>query len=419
MKRVPNHARFVRFLVLIFAVFPGLSDLHAEDNWAQFRGGTGRGHSTAENVPIKWNADSVIWKKTLKGEGQSSPVNWGDRLFLTSASENGKERYVFCLDRNDGKILWEKTIACAAPEQPHKMNSYATPTCATDGKRVVAFFGPGGLHCFDLEGNKNWSRDLGRFPGPWGVAASPIILGDLVIQNCDAEGASSLIALDIKTGDPVWETKREAKPRGGWSTPIIVEHDGRDELILNGELGVRGYDPKTGKELWFCKAFNGRGSPVPDFANGLLHVVSGKPGDTYAVKPGGKGDVTKTHMAWHTKRRVGRDLPSPAVVNGYLFVVSMSGTATCYDAKTGKVHWKEKLGVKGEFASAPLVMKGHILIQNVYGGGTLVIKPGKKLEIVSNNSLGAEPSEMFRATLAPIKGQVFARSLSTLYCIGK
>ncbi|MDA7881082.1 PQQ-like beta-propeller repeat protein [Akkermansiaceae bacterium] len=419
MKKMFNHARIVRIVMLPLAILSGASALQAEDNWAQFRGPTGRGHSTAEDVPLKWDADSVVWKKTLKGQGQSSPVNWGDQLFLTSASEDGKERYVFCLDRKDGRILWEKTVKCSNPENPHKMNSYATPTCAADGKHVVAFFGPGGLHCFDLDGNNIWSKELGSFPGPWGVAASPMILGDIVIQNCDAEGESSLVAFNIKTGKLAWKTKREDKPRGGFSTPILVENDGNKELVLNGEFGVRGYDPKTGKELWFCKAFNGRGSPVPDFANGLLHVVSGKPGDTYAVKPGGKGDVTDSHMAWHTKRKGGRDLPSPAVVDGYLIVVSMSGRATCYDAKTGKIHWEEKLGVKGEFASAPLVMKGHVLIQNVYGGGTLVIKPGKKLEIVSNNSLGAEVSEMFRATLAPIKGQIFARSFSTVYCIGK
>lgn len=419
MKSISNRVCFVRFILATFTVLLGLPGLQAEDNWAQFRGPTGRGYSTAGDVPIKWNMDSVIWKKTLKGQGQSSPVNWGGRLFLTSASEDGKERYVFCLDRKNGKILWEKTITCAAPENPHKMNSYATPTCATDGKRVVAFFGPGGLHCFDLDGKKQWSQELGAFPGPWGVAASPIIHGDLVIQNCDAEGASYLVAFDLKTGEQVWKTERAAKPRGGWSTPIVIGDGESQELILNGELGVRGYDPRTGKELWFCKAFNGRGSPVPDFANGLLHVVSGKPGDTYAVKPGGKGDVTGSHMVWHTKRRGGRDLPSPAVVDGYLLVVSMSGKATCYDAKTGKIYWEEKLGVKGEFASAPLVLKGHVLLQNVYGGGVLVIKPGKNLEIVANNSLGAEVSEMFRATLAPIKGQIFARSFSTVYCIGK
>lgn len=419
MKTISYRVPLFCFLVSIFAALLALSGLQAEENWSQFRGPTGRGHSTDEAVPLKWDADSVVWKKTLKGQGQSSPINWGDRLFLTSASEDGKERYVFCLNRKDGKILWEQTISCDAPENPHKMNSFATPTCATNGERVVAFFGPGGLHCFDRDGNRKWSRQLGGFPGRWGVAASPIILGDLVIQNCDAEGESSLVALGLETGKPVWKTEREAKPRGGWSTPIVIENEDRKELVLNGELGVRGYDPKTGKELWFCKAFNGRGSPVPDFANGLLHVVSGKPGDTYAVKPGGKGDVTKSHMAWHTKRKAGRDLPSPAVVDGYLIVVSMSGKASCYDAKTGEIHWEEKLGVKGEFASAPLVVKGHVLLQNVYGGGVLVIKPGKTLEIVSQNSLGAEVSEMFRATLAPIEGQIFARSFSTVYCIAK
>lgn len=419
MKNQVTHSTLVRFLALGSAIVAGFSTLQAEDNWPQFRGPTGRGHSTAEDVPLKWNADSVVWKTNLKGTGQSSPVNWGDKLFVTSASEDGKERHVHCLSRKDGKILWEKTVTCGSPEHPHKMNSYATPTCATNGERVVAFFGPAGLHCFDMEGEKKWSRDLGAFPGPWGVAASPIILDGLVIQNCDAEGASSLVALDLLTGDPVWKTERESKPRGGWCTPIVIENKGTKELVINGELGVRGYDPKTGEELWFCKAFNGRGSPVPDFADGVLHVVSGKPGDTYAVKPGGKGDVTKSHMVWHTKRKAGRDLPSPAVVDGYLIVVSMSGRATCYDTKTGEIHWEEKLGVKGEFASSPLVVNGHVLLQNVYGGGTLVIKPGKKLNIVSQNSLGAEVSEMFRATLAPIQGQMFARSASTVYCIGK
>jgi len=239
-----------------------------------------------------------------------------------------------------------------------------------------------------------------------------------VIQNCDAEGASFLISLDLQTGDTVWKTKREDKPRGGWSTPAVIKYDGKKELVLNGEFGLRSYEISTGEEQWFCKAFNGRGSPIPDYANGLLHVVSGKPGDTYAVKPGGKGDVTDSRMLWHTKRKAGRDLPSPAVVDDYLLVVSMSGRATCYDAKTGKVYWEEKLGVKGEFAASPLVVQGHVLIQNVYGGETLVIKPGERLNIVSKNSLGAEFSEIFRATLAPIKGQIFARSSSVLYCIG-
>lgn len=403
-------------LALTFAMLAGL---HAEEHWPQFRGPTGRGHSSATDVPLRWSAESVAWKTPLRGEGQSSPVNWGDKLFLTGASEDGRERYVFCVSRTDGAMLWERTIPCDAPETPHPMNGFASPTCATDGERVVAFFGPGGLHAFDLGGKKLWSRDLGAFPGPWGVGASPIIVDGKVIQNCDAEGESSLAALDMKTGETLWKTEREPKPRGGWSTPIVIEVAGKRELVLNGELGVRGYDLEDGEELWFCRGFNGRGAPVPDFADGRLHVVNGKPGDTYTVRPGGRGDVTESHRGWHTPRRVGRDLPSPAVVDGRLIVVSMSGTASCYDAKTGERLWEEKLGVKGQFAASPLVIDGLVLIQNVYGGGTVVIKPGPERDIVAINELGAEVSELFRATLAPIQGRMFARSLSMLYCIGE
>ena len=392
--------------------------INGEENWPQFRGPSGRGHSSAKDVPLKWSPDSVLWKISLKGKGQSSAVNWGDNLFLTGSSDDGRKRYLYCVDGKNGKMLWEKTIDCASPERPHRMNSYATPTCATDGERVVAFFGPGGLHCHDLEGRKLWSRQLGDFPGPWGVAASPVIVNNMVIQNCDAEGASSLVALDLSSGEVLWQTARTDKPRGGWSTPVLIETGERKELVLNGELGVRGYDPVNGKELWFCRGFNGRGSPVPDFSNGLLYVVNGKPGDTYAVKPGGSGDVTKSRMAWHAPRRGGRDLPSPVVVGDFLVVVSMSGLATCYDAASGKVHWQQHLGEKGEYAAAPLVVNGHVLIQSVYGGKTVVLKPGKRFEVLRVNDLGAEVDEVFRSCLSPIKGKIFARSLSMLYCVG-
>lgn len=398
---------------LLMALVPAA----AEEHWPQFRGPTGRGHSTATDVPLRWYAESVVWRTELKGKGQSSPVNWGERLFLTGASEDGRERYLFCIGRSDGKLLWERTIRCEEPETPHAMNGYATPTCATDGERVVAFFGPAGIHAFDMEGEKLWSRDLGAFPGPWGVGASPVMVEGRVIQNGDREGESMLVALDAATGETVWETPREPKPRGGWSTPVLIEVEGKRELVLNGEFGVRGYDPASGEELWFCRGFNGRGTPVPDFAEGRLHVVNGKTGDTYAVRPGGRGEVTETHRLWHTPRRAGRDLPSPAVVDGYVIVVSMSGRAACYEAATGKRLWEEKLGVKGQFAASPLVMGGHVLIPNVYGGGTVVIQPGPELEVVAVNELGAEVDELFRATLAPIQGRMYVRSLSALYCV--
>ena len=303
----------------------------AESNWHQFRGPTGRGHSEATALPTMWDESNIAWKTELKGAGQSSPVSWGDRLFLTGASDDGAERYVMAYSVSSGELLWDQSVPSESPEEFHKMNSLATPSCATDGKTVVAFFGPGGLHAFTVEGEKKWSVDLGDFPGSWGIAASPIILDGKVIQNCDATGISRLVALDVQTGDILWDSPREDKPKGGWSTPILIEHEGKRELILNGEFGVRGYNPETGEELWFCEAFNGRGSPVPDYFDGKLFVVNGKPGDTYCVKPGGSGNVTESHMLWHASRKGGRDLPSPAVVDGTLFISSMSGIATSYD----------------------------------------------------------------------------------------
>ena len=400
--------------VLLSAAGFLLPSVEAEENWARFRGPLGTGHSTDAAVPVEWGEGEIKWKATLRGEGQSSVVNWGDRLFLTSANKEGSERWIHCLDRNSGDLLWEQSVEVAASETPHKMNSFATSTCVTDGERVIAFFGPGGLHCYDLEGNLQWKKDLGAFPGPWGVAASPIIDGDLVIQNGDAEGPSSLLAFEKKSGNPVWSTDRGELPRGGWSTPILIETGERRELVLNGETGVSAYDPATGKDLWFCEGFNGRGSPVPDFAHGQLYVVNGKPGDTYVVKPGGSGDVSDSHRVWNARRHGGRDLPSPAVVGDFVLISSMSGILTTYDAKSGETHFTERLDAP--VSASPLVANGLVYFQ-MENGEVVVVKPGKTLEIVARNSVGAGAEEIFRATLAPIQGQLFSRSQNVVYCI--
>ncbi len=386
----------------------------AETNWARFGGPDGVGRSAETSLPVKWDVGSVRWKTTLKGAGQSSVVNWGNRLFLTSAAPGGGKRWVHCLDRQTGKLQWEREIAVAAPETPHKLNTWATPTCVTDGERVIVFFGSGGLRCFDLAGNPKWTRELGAFPGPFGVSASPIIDGDLVIQNCDAEGPCAVVAFNKVTGEPVWSTKRRDAPKGGWSTPVVIEAAGRRELVLSGEFGVNAYDPATGRDLWFCKSFSGRGESVPVYADGLLHVVSGLPGNTYAVRPGGSGDVTATHRVWDAKRVGGRDLPNPVVVGEFLLISSMSGILTAYDAKTGRIHFTERLG--SEVAAPPLVANGLVYFQ-MENGEVVVVKPGKTLEIVARNSIGATSDEIFRASLVPIAGQLFARSRSVVYCV--
>lgn len=402
-------------LTTAFVLFASIRTSPAEPNWPRWRGPDGNGQSAETNIPTKWDASAVAWKVKLKGIGQSSPIIWGDRIFLTSALESGKARLVMCLDRKEGKLLWEHEAWKGTPEPSHAQNGWATPSCATDGERVVAFFGKGGLHCYDVEGKPLWSRDLGSFPGIWGTAASPVIVGDLVIQNCDAAGEGLLLAVDKKSGKDVWTSKRPAPERGGWTTPVLVEVDGKQQLVLNGEAMVTGHDLATGTQLWSCKSFAGRGDPTVTPGKGVLFVVNGQPGDIYAIKPGGAGDVTKSHMAWHTPRKNGRDQPSPILVGDYLTVCSMTGMTTCYEASTGKPLWTERL--KGVFSSSPVAANGLVYFQNE-AGETVVIKPGPTLDIVTTNSLGAS-GEVFRASLTPCNGQMFSRSDKVLYCIGK
>jgi len=405
--------RLALYLVLLQLM---QAQLCAEARWPRFRGADGSGHSSVD-LPVKWNADDVVWRTEFEGRGQSSPCIWGDKIFLTSGrrTEDEKvERLVLCVDRRTGAVLWQQSASVGDAERVSGMNSFATPTCACDGQRVAAFFGRGGLHCFDMEGKKLWSRDLGEFPGPWGTAASPIILDDMVIQNCDAQADSCVIAVNRHNGETIWQTGRRQMPRGGWSTPILIDAGSRRELVLNGEYGVTGYDPATGKQLWFCRGFNGRGTPSPVFDGKLLYVVTAKPGDTFALRPGGSGDVTESHMVWHMPRDGGRNLSSPALVGKYLLTVPMSGIGTCYDSSTGKRMWTERLD--GRFTASPVVAGGLLYIQDE-AGQTLVIRPGEALDIVARNGLGAVDGERFRSSPAVSEGQIFFRSDRALYCV--
>ena len=387
--------------------------VNAED-WRAFRGPTGMG-VTEQKIPASWNEDSITWKRSIPGEGQSSVVEAGNKIFLTASENSGNKRSLLCFTKDKGKLLWQKSVSYKGEESSHRMNGWCTPTPATEGNRVVAFFGPAGMHCFDTDGKKIWELQLGDFPGSWGAAASPIIINGIVYQNCDSMGPSRLIAISLETGKIMWDTPRVEKPRGGWSTPICIGVNNKKQLVVNGEYGVRGYDLSNGNELWFCKGFNGRGSPVPFFGNGLLYVVNGKPGDLYAVSPNGLGDVTNSHLKWHAKRNGGRDLPSPAMLNDLVLVTSMSGIVTCYDAKSGKTHWIDRL--QGAFSGSPIVSDNYYYIQSE-SGTTFVIKPNKNnLEVVSKNQLSSNLEEIFRATLSPIDGKIYTRSNSKLYCI--
>lgn len=404
--------------ILVLSVWLAFSKpAQAEKNWPRWRGPHQTGHAKEEGLPTTWDNRSVAWKVDLPGRGQSSPIIWGERIFLTSALENGRQRVVFCVNRSDGRILWKRIAWTGQPEPSHRMNGWASSTCVTDGERVYAFFGRGGgLFCYTVDGELLWRKDLGYFEGPWGTAACPVLVRDMVIQNCDSEKDAYIIALDKRTGEEVWKTQRD--DARGWSTPILIEAGGREELVINGDTGVRAYNPDTGDEYWFCKSFNGRGTPTITPVGDLLVAVNGKPGPIYAIRPGGNGDVTNTHMAWQTQRGGGRDLPSPIVIDHYVLVSNMKGILTCYDGRNGKELWKGRLGGNSNVSAAPITYGGLAFFHNE-AGETFVVRPGEKMNVVARNTVDAAQDEIFRASITPSDGQIFLRSDRVLYCIGK
>lgn len=397
---------------LLSSVLTGLS--FADSTWPGWRGPQQDGHSKDTQLPVKWDSSKIAWKAELPGIGQSSPVIWGEKIFLTSSLEDGKQRHVFCVDRSNGKVLWQQVAWIGEPEPTHKMNGWASSTCVTDGELVFAFFGRGGLHAYTADGKLLWSRDLGRFESPWGVASCPILVGDLLIQNCDSDADAYIAAFDKRTGKTVWSTPRPNNR--GWSTPIVVKSGERQEVVTNGHTGVHSYDPKSGKELWFCKSFNGRGEPTVTPFKNLLCTVNGLAGDIYAVTPGGSGDVTKSHMAWHTPRKGNRDCPSPLVIGDTMLVMDMKGIVTCYQPSTGKEMWKHRIG--GNFSASPIAANGVAYFIEE-SGKTYVIRPGATPEVVAENALEAGAEEIFRASITPCDGQLFIRSTEVLYVVGE
>ena len=420
----------------------------ADDRWPQFRGPGSLGVTEDPSLPDKWSTtENVAWKTDIPGTGWSSPIVWGDNIFLTSVISSvegekpkkglyfGGERpapkdehrwMVYCVDFKTGKIKWEREVYKGPPSSSrHIKNSYASETPATDGERVYADFGNVGIFCFDMKGKLLWSKRWGPFKTRygWGTAASPIVYKDRVYVVNDNDEKSFIIALDKKTGEEAWRVDRQEGTNGG--TPYIWENEQRTEIVTPGTGKVRSYD-LNGKLLCEFQGMSSISIPTPFSRHGLIYIASGYVGDqhrpVYAIKPGASGDISlakgetsNKYVAWY-QPQAGPYNPSPIVYGDYYYTLYDRGFFTCHDAKTGKeVYAKVRIdpGVNA-FTSSPWAYNGKIFCLSE-DGDTFVIQAGGEYKLLGKNSL----EEMCMASPAIAKGSLILRTASKLYRITK
>jgi len=396
------------------------------ENWPQFRGPQSQGVSTETGLPVKWSATSnVKWKTALPGPGHSSPIIWGNRIFLTALRQESSlvRRYLYasrgqlvvlCLDKGSGKILWEREVPAERIEKTHSTNSPASPTPVTDGRYVYVYFGSRGLICFDFNGNKVWEIPLGPFPNEWGSASSPILYKNMLLLNCDTDAEDFLLAVDKNTGKTIWKTSRSDVTRA-WPTPVIWSADGKDEIVVSGSGRVKAYDPQDGRELWTVNGLTTWVTPTPVSAHGLLYVAANGPGGNIimAIRPGGRGNITNTHVVWRYERAAPYS-SSPVVVGDYLYTVKNGGIMTCLNARTGALAWQERLPARGDYYASPVAADGKIYTLSE-DGEVSVVAAKPTFELISSNSMG----ERCMASPAISGGQIFIRSDYNLFCIGE
>jgi outer membrane protein assembly factor BamB len=394
-------------------------------NWPAWRGPEGTGISTENNLPVRWDqSENVRWRVTLPERGNSTPIVWDSRVFITQAIEKEGRRTVMCFDRSAGKLLWQSGVVYKEREVTHATNPYCSASPVTDGERVIASFASAGLYCYDFHGKELWHRDLGKQAHIWGNAASPIIYNDLCILNFGPGERTFLIAVDKRTGKTVWQAdepggnfgENSSHWTGSWSTPIVIRVNGRDEMVMNFPNRVAAFDPRTGKELWTCKGLNPLVYTSPLWGDGVVVAMGGFNGSSLALRPGGSGDITETNRLWQasrTKQRIG----SGVISNGYVYILDEPGVAECIELATGKVVWERRLeGPSKELTSwsSMVLSEGKLYVIN-QGGDTFVLRASPKFEQLSVNPLG----EMTNASLAVSNGEIFIRSHQSLWCIGE
>jgi len=422
-------------------------------NWPSFRGEGAKGIAEGKSLPSSWDVEksqNILWKTVIPGLAHSSPIIWGNRVFVSTAVASDKSSTLkigqvsalelsndmsrqswrlYCVDRASGKILWEKTAQEAEPRvKRHPKTTHASETPATDGKYVVVLFASGGLYCYDVNGELKWSQDLGVLNAnwadkpevQWGPASSPIIYKNSVIVQCDIEKDSFIAAFDLTTGKRIWTTPRKAI--SSWSSPTVYEGKDRAELIISGSEDIRGYDPATGRELWTLGPTSRISVPTPFAAQGLIYVASGylrgvQP--IYAIRPGSAGDITlkegsvsSGQIAWSTQKGAPY-ITTPIVYGDYFYVCGYNGVLVCYNAKTGERMYEQRLGQGGFFSSSPVAGDGKIYVVSE-DGEAFIVKAGPKFELLSSSSFG----EPVMATPAISQGTIVIRTQTQIIGIG-
>jgi outer membrane protein assembly factor BamB len=429
--------------LVLTAVLAAASSVYAAD-WPQWRGPGGHGISPEDGVPIGWGPEATAWKTPLPGEGHSQPIVWKDRVFLTAdvdagpapeghkapvhtingetfvhPDSHGTDRRhalkVLALDLDSGRLLWERTAYEGAVfDNIHRRSSYAAPTMATDGVMVYAYFGPEGLYAYDFSGELRWKASVGQFRLlGMGTGSSPVLAGHLVIIQRDENlgEESFIVAFDKRTGKEAWRTARPVS--ASWSTPVLVEANGREELVTNGSEFVIAYDPATGKELWRAKSHDSNAIHTPLVGHGLVIVSAGYPTKrVIAIRPGGSGDVTGTdRIVWQYDRGTAY-VPSPILYGDHVYLVSDNGILTCLDAKTGKVVYEGgRVPDPGRFMASPIGFAGTLLLVSTEGDG-YAVRAGPVHEVLARTSI----DEPVFSTPAVAHGRLLVRGAKHLYC---
>jgi outer membrane protein assembly factor BamB len=406
-------------------LLPSLAADQRAAEWPQFRGPGGLGVSADTGLPVTWSErENLAWKTELPGPGTSSPVVVGPRLFLTcysgynvpgqAGSPDGLKLHVVCIDRTDGKVRWVRDVKAKLPEQVtiREGHGYASNTPAADGERVYVFFGKSGVLAFDHDGNRLWQADVGERLNGWGSAASPVLFGNLVIVNASVE-SDSLVALDCKTGKEVW---RAGGIREAWNTPLLVPLGGKTELVVAIFRKVLGFDPESGQQLWTCDTgIDWYMVPSLVAHEGVVYGVGGRSGGAFAVRAGGRGDVTQTHRLWTGGK--GSNVASPVYHDGRLYWMHENlGIAYCAEARTGTIVYEERVDRLGQ-VYAPALLAGGRLYYVSRSGRTLVLAAGPKFEQLAVNDL--RDGSTFNAGFAVAGGRLYLRSNRFLSCLGK